>query len=277
MTPRTLAQLATVTLIWGSTWLVIKTQLEVVPPSWSVAYRFAAAGLAMLGWCLLTGKTLRLTPRGHAFAALLALFQFAANFNFVYRSEQHVTSGLVAVAFALLIVPNAVLGWLFLGQRVTARFAVGSLIGIAGVALLFLHEGGGGPVGGNVVLGGVFVACAVMCASVSNVMQATGTGRAQPPEAVLVWGFLYGTLADIALAFTLSGPPVMQWTSGYVAGVLYLGAVASALAFLLYFDAIRSIGPAKAAFSGLLVPFIAMGFSTLFENYVWSPLAAAGC
>ena len=62
----------------------------------------------------------------------------------------------------------------------------------------------------------------------------------------------------------------------YVAGVLYLGLAASALAFPLYFGVIRAIGPAKAAYSGVIVPVIAMLLSTLFEGYRWSPLAATG-
>ena len=41
-----------VTLIWGSTWLVIRDQLGVVPPSWSVTYRFLTAGICMAGWAL---------------------------------------------------------------------------------------------------------------------------------------------------------------------------------------------------------------------------------
>ena len=42
-----------ITLVWGSTWLVIKDQLATVPPSWSVAYRFAIGGAAMLVWAAL--------------------------------------------------------------------------------------------------------------------------------------------------------------------------------------------------------------------------------
>jgi len=39
---------------------------------------------------------------------------------------------------------------------------------------------------------------------------------------------------------------------------------------------LRVIGPAKAAYSSVIVPVIAMLLSTLFEGYRWSPLAAAG-
>ena len=38
------------TCIWGSTWIVIRDQLGLVPPQWSVAYRFIIAAAAMAGW-----------------------------------------------------------------------------------------------------------------------------------------------------------------------------------------------------------------------------------
>ena len=92
---------AIVTLIWGSTWLVIKDQLGVVPASWSVTYRFLVAGLTMLAFAAYRRERLTLDARGWGFAAALAAFQFCLNFNFVYRAEGYVTSGLVAVIFAL--------------------------------------------------------------------------------------------------------------------------------------------------------------------------------
>jgi drug/metabolite transporter (DMT)-like permease len=48
------------------------------------------------------------------------------------------------------------------------------------------------------------------------------------------------------------------------------------VAFPLYFGIIRVIGPAKAAYSSVLIPVIAMLLSTLFEGYRWSLLAGAG-
>jgi drug/metabolite transporter (DMT)-like permease len=50
----------------------------------------------------------------------------------------------------------------------------------------------------------------------------------------------------------------------------------SALAFTIYFQLIRTIGPAKAAYTSVLIPVIAMLLSTIFEGYRWSLLAAAG-
>ena len=74
------------TLIWGSTWFVIRTQLGEVPPSWSVTWRFALGAAVMFGLCLVRGKSLRLTGRQHGFALLVAVSQFVLNFNLVYLS-----------------------------------------------------------------------------------------------------------------------------------------------------------------------------------------------
>ena len=48
------------------------------------------------------------------------------------------------------------------------------------------------------------------------------------------------------------------------------------LTFSLYYPVVRKIGPAKAAYSSVLVPVIAMGFSTAFEGYRWTSVTIAG-
>lgn len=266
-----------VTLIWGSTWLVITGQLGVVPPTWSVTYRFLVGGIAMLAWATWSRQPLWLDARGMAFAALLGLMQFVLNFNFVYRAEMHVTSGLVAVVFALLLVPNAILSRIFLGQRMGRQLLVGSAVAMAGVALLFTHEIRRDPSAADEVYYGIGITLlGVMCASVANVMQATETSKRYPMATMIAWAMLAGATMDGAFAWATTGPPVFEWTATYIAGVLYLGIVASAVAFPLYFGIIRVIGPAKAAYSSVLIPVIAMLLSTLFEGYRWSLLAGAG-
>jgi drug/metabolite transporter (DMT)-like permease len=266
-----------VTLIWGSTWLVIKTQLGVVPPSWSVTWRFLVAGLVMAGVCLVSGKRLRLSRQGHGFALVIGIMQFSLNFNLVYRAEAHLASGLVALTFALLIIPNAVLSALFLGTRITRGFAIGSALGIAGLALVFARDIlAPGANGGEIALGLALAIAAVVCAGIANVMQASRIGRAQPLEAGLAWAMGYGTIINAGVALAISGPPVFDASPAYVAGVAYLGIIASALAFSLYYALIREIGAARAAYTSVIIPLVAMALSTAFEGYVWSPLAVAG-
>ena len=277
LTPPILIPFAIVTLIWGSTWIVIKDQLAVVPPSWSVTYRFALAGLVMLAVAAWTRVPLRLGREGQIFAALFGLAQFGFNFNFVYRSEIYVTSGLVAVVFALLFLPNAILSRIFLGHRVSARFIGGSLISVAGIALLFVNEARGDAGDRAATLTGIgFTLLALLSASTANVMQATERARGLPMASMLGWGMIWGACMDAAFAWMTTGPPVIEARLGYWLGVAYLGIIASALAFSLYFRSIRDIGPARAAYSGVIIPVLAMSFSTALEGYHWTSLAVAG-
>ncbi|MES2096761.1 MAG: EamA family transporter [Pseudomonadota bacterium] len=266
-----------VTLIWGSTWLVIRDQLGVVPPSWSVSYRFLVAGICMSIYALIRRDSWRLGPRGFAFAAALGLAQFCLNFNFVYRAEQFITSGLVSVVFALLLVPNAVLARIFLGQKLGRQLIVGSSVAMAGIVLLFVHEARSDPNGSQAVLAGIgFTLCAILSASTANVMQATPTAARYPMGSMLAVAMLTGAAIDAMFAYATVGPPVIELRWAYWAGIFYLGIFASALAFPLYFGVLRTIGPAKAAYSSVIVPVIAMLLSTIFEGYRWSGLAVAG-
>ena len=56
-----------VTLIWGSTWLVIRDQIAVVPPSWSISYRFLVAGIAMAIYASIKRESFRFDARGFDF------------------------------------------------------------------------------------------------------------------------------------------------------------------------------------------------------------------
>ena len=267
----------TCTVIWGTTWIVILGQLGTVPPSWSVTYRFLVAGAVMFAYALFSGAPLRIGREGQIFAALFGVAQFVLNFNFVYRAEAYVTSGLVAVIFALLIVPNTLFARLFLGTKPSGRFYLGAAIAMAGIGLLFLKEYREAAKGSDAVLFGIgLTMMGVLSASVANVMQATKRAAALPMASLLAWGMLWGTVFDAIFAWATVGPPVIEPTLPYIGGVVYLGVAASAIAFMAYFSVIRMIGPGPAAYSSVIVPVIAMGISTVFEGYRWTLLAGAG-
>jgi drug/metabolite transporter (DMT)-like permease len=275
--PRVLIPFIVATLIWGSTWFVIRDQLGIVPPTWSVAYRFLIASATMFAWAIYTKAPLGIGRTGQMFAALFGLAQFVLNFNFIYRAEDHITSGLVAVVFSLLIVPNAIFGRLFLGTPLSKRFLAGSAVALVGVALLILQEvRRDGSSAEATLLGTTLTLLGLMSASVANIMQGTERARALPMASVLAWGMLWGGLMNVALGYATVGPPVFDARGAYWAGVVYLGVFASAIAFTCYFGVIRAIGPARAAYSGVLTPILAMLLSTLFEGYHWTLLAVAG-
>ena len=265
------------TAIWGSTWIVIRDQLGTVPAQWSITYRFIIAALAMAALTKWKGESLRLPLGGIVAAAILGVLQFVINFNAVYFAEHHVTSGLVATVFALLLIPNSLLAWAFLGQRPTSRFAWSSLLAIAGIVLLFTHELRENPAETAAILLGIALTLVGMLgASAANVFQAREEVQRYPLFAMLTWGMALGALFDALIAITFAGPPVIETRPGYWIGLLWLGLFASALAFSLYLPVVRKIGPGKAAYSSAIVPIIAMGFSTWIEDYRWTALTIAG-
>jgi len=275
--PRVIFPFLLLSLIWGSTWLVIRDQINSVPAGWSVTYRFiiAAAGMFVLA------KTMRLKVsidfHAHRWAILVGLLQFMLNFNLVYAAEHYVTSGLVAVLFALLIIPNALLGKFYLNKPVARNFWIGSFIAMAGVAMLILREYRAAPVGASEVLVGTGLSiAAVIGVSFANVLQASHRLNRFPIVSVLAWAMFYGMLINIGWSLLFHGMPVWDYRPSYLGGIVYLAVIGSVVTFPLYFGLIRDIGPGKAAYTSVFIPIVAMLLSTLFEGYVWSGLAAAG-
>jgi drug/metabolite transporter (DMT)-like permease len=266
--------------IWGSTWFVITGQIDGVPAAWSVFYRFVLATPALFLVARLMKRRLRLTRPEHMLAVLVGLFQFSGNFLFVYHAELYVTSGIVAMMFALLMVPNALFARVFLGERVQGGFIAGSAVAIVGVSFLLWHEWQANPdagvVGGNVALGIVLAMLGILAASVANVIQANPTGRAVPMVSLLAWAMLYGTVFDLGFAWITAGPPPFPAEAGYWGGIVYLALIGSVVTFPLHYNLVREIGAGKTAYNSILTISVAMALSTILEDYRWTALTALG-
>ncbi|TCD06984.1 DMT family transporter [Erythrobacteraceae bacterium CFH 75059] len=274
--PAVALPLLLVALIWGSTWIVITGQIGSYPASWSVAYRFAIAAPAMFALALLTRRSLQIGRGGHGLALLLGLFQFCGNFQFVYRAELHITSGIVAVLFSLMIVSNTVLGQLLLKERVTPRFYAGSAVALVGVALLLLHEARAAPAGGNVLLGIGLALGGILSASVANILQARPAGRNVAMASLLAWAMLYGAAFNALAGMWEAGWPDLPREAAFWLGTAWLALAGSVVTFPLYYGLIRRIGAGRAAYQNILVIIIAMLISTALEGYRWSALSVAG-
>ena len=266
--------------IWGSTWFVITGQIDGVPAAWSVFYRFALATPALFLVAFLMKRRLILTAPEHRLAALVGVFQFSANFLFVYHAELYVTSGIVAMMFGLLMVPNAGLARLFLGERVQGGFLLGSAIAIVGVSFLLVHEWRANPdagvIGGNVALGIALAMLGILAASFANVIQANPTGRGVPMVSLIAWAMLYGTIFDLGFAWLTAGPPPVPTGADYWAGIVYLALIGSVITFPLHYNLVREIGAGRTAYNSILTISVAMLISTLFEGYQWTWLTASG-
>jgi drug/metabolite transporter (DMT)-like permease len=256
-------------LIWGSTWLVIKFQLGVVPPMVSVAWRFALAALMLLAYAAFRRRPLGFRARDHLWIALQGVLLFGLNYAGIYLAEQYLTSGLVAVVFSIVVFMNAVGMRLFFEVAIRARTVVAAIVGVAGVTLVFWPQMRGFSSQGEQLQGLALAIGATAVASLGNMVATRIHRRQLPVMQVNAWSMLYGAVA-VAVAACASGQPLAfdaSWP--YVASLIYLSLFGSALAFGAYLTLMRRIGADRAAYTAVAIPVVALLLSSVFEHLQW--------
>ena len=267
---------AIVVLIWGTTWFVIKFQLGVVAPEISLVYRFGLAAICVFLFARLTGNPLALSWRDHRFVALQGLTLFCLNYWMTYLSTQYLTSGLVAVIFTGIIFFNLINSRLIFGTPIERRVLVAAGAGMVGVALLFLPEMRAAIHNPSIAHGALLALGATYVASLGNMAAMRNTQGGLPVLTVNAYGMAYGAVG-LAVIAVIRGTPIAfdpRWP--YVVSLLYLSLAGTSLAFGLYLALLKRIGAARAAYSSVLFPVIALGVSTVFEGYRWSLPAFIG-
>jgi drug/metabolite transporter (DMT)-like permease len=140
---KTVGALGIVYVVWGSTYLAIRYAIEGFPPLLSAALRFLAAALLMLSYLAVRRPSaLRATRVQLATAAVSGILLLAGGNGLVTVAEQRVESGLVALLIACVPLWIVILRAL-LRDRPGLATALGVLLGLAGVALIFLPGGSG--------------------------------------------------------------------------------------------------------------------------------------
>lgn len=271
-----IASLAVCTVIWSTTWRAIKLQLGSTPPLDSVVYRFALAAALLFGWCVMTGRSLRLGRRQHLEVLGQGLFGFTIQYGCVYVAEQQVASGAMAVIFAASPFANLLLFRILLNQRPTPLAWLATLLGVTGVAALSLSQIGASA-GAAAAGTGVLIALAGVAAVVFGnyfAARAQAAGAALGPSTA--WAMAYGA-ALLALFQLVTGAPWrFEASPRYVGALFYLSALGSVVAFLAYYALARRRGYGIASYIAALTPPAAMVISALTEGTRWGPGALVG-
>ncbi len=262
--------------IWGTTWLTIKFQHGVVPPEASVVYRFGLASLLLFGWCHLRGVRLAFDARTHASFAFLGLLQYALNYVLVYLSEQRLTSGLVAVLFALMVAWNLTGARLFFRSRLSAPLVAGAAIGIAGVTLVFWPEVSHVSGARRELEGAGLAVLATLVSSAGNLWSQRVYARDVGIAPSTAWSMLYATGMVFLYCVARGVPFRFEASVPYVASLVYLAVFGSVFAFVTFLTLLRRVGAGVAGYTSALIPVLAMLTSTVFEGYRWSAVALAG-
>jgi len=263
-------------LIWGSTWLAITFQLGTVAPEASVAYRFLLASVLLFGYCRLRGLRLAFDGRTHAWIGLQGLLMFSVSYIFVYFAEQHVVSGLVAVGYSASPLLSMLGLRLFFGTPMTWRLALGSVLGMVGIALVFLPEFGKLANGGSAALGALYTAIAVVVSMLGSMAAHRNHDADVPVWQNMAWGMLYGAIFSALWTVVAGKSFAFDATLPYIASLVYLAVFGSVIAFGGYLTLLGRIGATRAGYIGVMVPIMALVISALFEGYRWEWLTGLG-
>ena len=262
--------------IWGSTWIAITFQLGKVAPEASVFYRFLLASLLVFAYCAARRLPLRHAPREHAWIALFGVLMFSVSYIFVYYAEEHIVSGLVAVGYSA----SPLLGMLgmrmFFGTPMTWGVAAGSILGMLGIALVFWPEFGKLQAGSETLLGATYTAGAVILSWLGNMVAHRNQQARFPLWQSLAWGMFYSALFSLAYLLVAGKSLAFEATPAYVLSLLYLAVFGSVLAFAAFLTLLQRIGAARAGYTGVMIPIVALVISALFEGFRWHPLTWIG-
>lgn len=254
--------IATLGLVWGGTFPLIKLTLEGITPFWLAAGRIGfAAALLCVVWAW-RGFHLFKAEKSWPVLLIIGLFSTALPFMLINWGQQHVSAGFTGLSMAAIPLIVLPLAHLFIpGEQMVLRRLFGFVVGFIGVALLI---GGKAFASSNAELemfGRIACVSAAACYAVSSIL----TRRLPPvdPVGLAAILLLIGTVIILPVAWALEGPPVMP--DGRILGlVALLGLIPTAAANLLRVIVVREAGPTFMTLTNYQVPVWAVLLGALF-------------
>ena len=148
------AALATIYIVWGSTFLAIAVVVRDLPPFLSMALRHLVAGALLFAWVWYRrGGRLQLGRREWGAAFIFGGALFLVGHGGLAWAQQDVPSGVAALLVGTIPLWFAILARVAFGERLGRRALVGLVLGFAGLALLVdpTGEEGAKPIGALVI------------------------------------------------------------------------------------------------------------------------------
>lgn len=242
--------------------------------------RFGIGALAMAHWLPRPADEPPLTPR---LRGLLFLESFLGNFLFSVcmllgvSLTSAVSAGVIMASIPAVV---AVLGWAFLGERVTGRTGLALACAASGIALLAWGRGDdpAGAASDRAWLGNLLVFGAVLCEAAYAVIGKTLTGTLGPRRIsalINLWGLALVTPFGAYAAWHFDFATV---TPSLWALLLFYGLAASVWTVWLWMTGLRHVPAGQAGVFTVMLPVTAtlVGVIALGESIGPLQLVALG-
>ena len=252
----TLALIALLSGIWGSTWLVIQGGLDHLPPLTGAAPRFLLAGAVFA----LIAPRLSRREGGErpsfGLVAIIGTLNITISYAIVYASQTVLPSGLVSLIWAVNPMILALMTSVWLPEEHLGRRQwIGLGAGLCGMVVLFAKDVAAiGP--GALPAGLLLLVSPAVSAAGSLVAKRRGRGVS---SLYLNRGaMLFGGVMLTVLALLFEDVGDARWTPAAIGSVVYLSLIGTVLAFGLYFWLLRHAPAHELAVIAYVTPVIAL-------------------
>lgn len=250
-------------VVWGISYGFIKVAVDDgIPPAFVAWARVVLGAAVLVALAIRSGTLPRVRGRGR-FVLAYALVEICVPFPLIALGERHVASSLAAILIASVPLLIAGLAVRFdAAERASGRRLVGLLIGLAGVVALV-----GIDVAGHTdeLLGAGAILLAALGYASGPMVLKRGLGDVDPRATM---GASLAVAAVVLTPFAALDPPTAVPSGGAVAALVVLGLLCTALAFVVFANLVRAIGPSRASVITYVNPVVALvvGIGALGER-----------
>jgi drug/metabolite transporter (DMT)-like permease len=240
-----------------------------IPPFVMCAMRFLIAGPIMLAACTAFGRNIRITGREALRLGAIGILLLVCGNGTLAWAEQYVPTGFAALIIAVTPIWFLVLEtFVFRGDRISRRGAIGLLMGVAGIVILvwpkIAHRE---TLGTMQLLGSISLLFSSLSWAVGSVLSRRWQMKVDPLVAT-GWEMLFASLAHSMLALVTGQFHHATFNHRGVMAVLYLVVFGSWIGYTAYVWLLKHVPTPKVATYAYINPIVAviLGFIVLHER-----------
>jgi drug/metabolite transporter (DMT)-like permease len=268
MRPADILNMLLLGAIWGGAFPLMRIATPAFGPVALIGLRVALAAALLLP--LLRGRR-ALLDRAGAYI-VLGLINTAIPFTLFSFATLSINAGLASLLNATTPMFGALIAFAWLGERLSMLRIGGIVIGFVGIGLIVATQSGAGAAGAPLGIAAGLAASALYGLAASFARRHFADRPALEVAAGSVSGATLVMLPLAVWAWPETPPAAGAWASA-----LGLGAFCTALAYVLYFRLLASVGSARAVTVTFLIPVFGILWGALFLHEPVTPSLLIGC